>query len=102
MHNVDNIDTEPLKLKSIDPITPSNNTKCFYFDIDDVKYSDVHQNDYAPPGVRQKLMITLNMASKARHKRVRCKIDSRSDGNLLTIQVYLSLFPQATRKLLQW
>ena len=47
-------------------------------------------------------MITLNMASKARHKKVRCKIDTKSDGSLLLIQVYLSLFLQATRKSLQW
>ena len=42
------------------------------------------------------------MASKARCKRVRCKIDTGSDGDLLPIQVYLNLFPYATRKLLQW
>ena len=41
--NVDDIDIDQLLLKLIDPIIPSNNTKCFYFDIDDVKYSDVHQ-----------------------------------------------------------
>ena len=52
MCNVDDIDTDQLQLKSINPIIPSNNTKCFYFDIDDVKYSDVFQNDYAPPGIR--------------------------------------------------
>ena len=101
MCNFDDIDTDQLQLKSIDPVIPSNNTKCFYFHTDDAKYSDVHPNDYAPPGIRQRLMITLNMAHKARHKRIRCKIDSSSDGNLLTIQVYLSLFPQATKKLLQ-
>ena len=102
MYNVYNIDIEQLQLKSIDPIIPSNNTKCFYFDIDDVKYSDVCQNDSASPGVRHRLMITLNMVSKAMHKNVRCKIDTRSNGNLLPIQAYLSLFPQATRKMLQW
>ena len=98
MHNVNDIDTDQLLLKSIDPITTNNNTKCFFFDIDDVKYSDDCQNDYTPPGIRGRLMNTLNMASKARCKRVRCKIDSGSDSNLLSIQVYLSLFPQATRK----
>ena len=92
VHNVDDIDIGQLQLKSIDPIISRNNTKCFYFDIDDVKYSDVHQNDSVPPGVRWRLMITLNMASKARYKGLRCKIDTRSDGNLLPIQVYLSLF----------
>ena len=101
MCNVDDIDTDQLQLKSIDPIIPGNNTECFYFDIDDIKYSYVCQNDYAPPVIRWRLMITLNMASKARHKRVRCRIDSGSDGNLLLIQVCLSLFPQATRKSLQ-
>ena len=70
----------------------------FYFDIDDVKYSDVRRNDFAPPGVRWRLMVNLNMASKTKHQRVRTKIDSGSDGNLLALSVYLSLFPGATRR----
>ena len=90
------------QLKSIDPIVPSSSTKCFYFDIDDVKYSDVHRNNFAPPCVRWRLMVNLNMASKTKHQRVRTKIDSGSDGNLLALSVYLSLFPGAThRSLLQ-
>ena len=59
MCNVDDINTDQLQLKSIDPVIPSNNTKCLYFGIDDLKYSDVHQNDCAPPGIRQSLMILL-------------------------------------------
>ena len=99
---MDNVDNEQFQLKSIDPIVPSSSTKCFYFDIDDVKYSNVHRNDFAPPGVRRRLMVNLNMASKTTHQRVRTKIDSGSDGNLLALSVYLSLFPGAThRSLLQ-
>ena len=56
---MDNVDSEQFQLKSIDPIVPSSSTKCFYFDIDDVKYSDVCRNDFAPPGVRQRLMVNL-------------------------------------------
>ena len=93
---MDNVDNEQFQLKSIDPIVPSSSTKCFYFDSDDVKYSDVHRNDFAPLGVRQRLMVNLNMASKTKHQRVRTKIDSGSDGNLLALSVYLSLFPGAT------
>ena len=37
VHNVDDIDIGQLQLKSIDPIISRNNTKCFYFDIDDCK-----------------------------------------------------------------
>ena len=85
-------------MKSIDSIEPSSSTKCFYFDIDDVKYSDVRRNDFAPPGVRRRLMVNLNMASKTKCQRVRTKIDSGSDGNLLALSVYLSLFPGATRR----
>ena len=99
---MDNVDSEQLQLKSIDPIVPSSSTKCFYFDIDDVKYSDVCRNDFAPPGVRWRLMVNLNMASKTKCQRVRTKIDSGSDGNFLTLSVYLSLFPGAKhRSLLQ-
>ena len=99
---MDNVDSEQFQLKSIDPIVPSSSTKCFYFDIDDVKYSDVCRNDFAPLGVRRRLMVNLNMASKTKHQRVRTKIDSGLDGNLLTLSVYLSLFPGAThRSLLQ-
>ena len=102
VQNVDNVDSEQFQLKSIDPIVPSSNTKCFYFDIDDVKYSNVCRNDFAPPGVRQRLMVNLNIASKTKHQRVRTKIDSGLDGNLLTLSVYISLFPGATcRSLLQ-
>ena len=98
---MDNVDSEQFQLKSIDPIVPSSSTKCFYFDIDDVKYSDGHRNDFAPLGVRWRLMVNLNMASKTKRQRVRTKIESGSDGNL-TLSVYLSLFPGAThRSLLQ-
>ena len=95
---MDNVDNEQFQLKSIDPIVPSSSTKCFYFDIDDVKYSDVHRNDFAPLGVRWRLMLNLNMASKTKCQRVRTKIDSGLDGNLLALSVYLSLFPGATRR----
>ena len=95
---MDNVDSEQFQLKSIDPIVPSSSTKCFYFDIDDVKYSDVHKNDFAPPGVRRRLTVNLNMPSKTKCQRVRTKIDSGSDGNLLTLSVYLSLFLGATRR----
>ena len=46
-------------------------------------------------------MITLNISSKTVHKRVRCKLNTGSDGNLLPLKVYLSLFLQATCKSLQ-
>ena len=99
---MDNVDSEPFQLKSIDPIVPSSSTKCFYFDIHDVKYSDVYRNDFAPPGVRCRLIVNLNMASKTKCQWVRTKIDNGLDGNLLTLSVYLSLFPGAThRSLLQ-
>ena len=99
---MDNVDSEQFQLKSIDPIVPSSSTKCFYFDIDDVKYSDACRNDFAPLGVIRKLMVNLNMASKTKCQTVRTKIDSGLDGNLLTLSVYLSLFPGAThRSLLQ-
>ena len=70
---MDNVDNEQFQLKSIDPIVPSSSTKCFYFDIDDVKYSDVHRNDFAPPVVRWRLMVNLHMASKTKGQRVRTR-----------------------------
>ena len=57
----------------------------------------MHRNAFAPLGVRWRLMVNLNMASKTKCQRVRTKIDSGSDGNL-TLSVYLSLFPGATRR----